>query len=449
MATSDILGLFTTPEQYQLSQDAAARERAVSYANLDPRAKASYGFYRAGQQLANTIGGALGGQDPQLQLIAATQQLAQSANLSDPSSLEAVAQQLANIGNMPLAINYADRAKALREEKRKVRETDALVSLREAQEIKAGLPPKLTGDERYIATLRNVETKLRNKQEISGEELSDANMAAQMLSKPRSFFDQASGQLVTNPATDPSKAFPLTFSKFIAPETTTTDNVGVPVAPPSGGAKVEQITSGTLPTVVIQNVADIDKQLQQIQNRKPELDKFLTRIESGQVKYDLGTNMWDFGGAVIPPIFGFKSVGNQVEKDEIQRALTSRVNAVLNSAKGVQAKDDAQRAKDQIASPSTFLSSDRMASAVRDLQKAEASLAKELEVEKETLTSKAQPPKSAPASRPSAPQPAKPPVQGQGKTYSDEEKIQLFQKANPKKSRKEVEQYLRSIKQIS
>jgi len=215
MATSEILGLFTTPEQYQLAQRQAQEAEALQYARLDPTAQAQYGFYRAGQQLGGAIGGALGGQDPQLQLIARTQQLARSANLADPASLEAVAQQLANIGNMPLAINYADRAKALREEKRKVRETDALVSLREAQEVKAGLPPKLTGDERYIQALRTVETKLRNKQEVSGEELSDANMSAQMLSKPRTFFDQASGQMVTNPATDPSKAFPLTFKQFI------------------------------------------------------------------------------------------------------------------------------------------------------------------------------------------------------------------------------------------
>ena len=445
---SEILGLFTTPEQYQQNQLAQFQNRATQEVQMSPFQQAALGARTAGYQLGQGIGSALGGQDPQLQLIARSQQLARSANLADPASLEAVAQQLADIGNMPLAINYADRAKALREEKRKVRETDALVSLREAQEIKAGLPPKLTGDERYISALRTVETKLRNKQEISGEELSDANMAAQMLSKPRSFFDQASGQLVTNPATDPSKAFPLTFKKFIAPETTTTDNIGVPIAPPSGGAKVEQVTTGTLPTVVIQNVADIDKQLQQIQNRKPELDRFLTSIESGEVKYDLGTNTWDFGGAVIPPIFGAKPVGNQVKKDEIQRALTSRVNAVLNSAKGVQAKDDAQRAKDQIASPSTFLSSERMASAIRDLQKAETSLAKELEVEKETLTSKAQPPKAAPVSRPAVPQPSKSSAQNKAQNYTDEEKIQLFQKSNPKKNRAEIEKYLRSINQI-
>ena len=449
MATpSEILGLFTSPQQYQQQQQDLARQRAMEYAKLDPFQKASAAIGQGAYGLAGAIGGALGGQDPQLQLITASQKLANSANLSDPKSLETVAQQLANIGNMPLAISFADRAKALREEKRKGLETDALISLREAQEAKAGLPPKLTGDERYIAALRTVETKLRNKQEVSGEELSDANMAAQMLSKSRTFFDQALGQLVINPATDPSKAYPLTFKQFISPETTTTDNAGAPIAPPSGGPKVEQVTTGTLPTVVIQDVADIDKQLEQIKNREPELTRFLTSIESGQVKYDLATNAFDFGGAVVPPIFGAKSVGNQVKKDEIQRALTSRVNAVLNSAKGVQAKDDAQRAKDQIASPSTFLSSDRMASAIRDLQKAEKSLEKELEVEKQTLTSKAQPKKAVPAPRPSAPQPSKPPVQSQGKTYTDEEKIQLFQKSNPKKKRTEIENYLRSTNQI-
>jgi hypothetical protein len=134
---SEILGLFTTPEQYQLAQRQAQEAQAIQFANLDPMARANYGTFRAGQQLGGAIGGALGGQDPQLQLIARTQQLARSANLADPASLEAVAQQLANIGNMPLAINYADRAKALREEKRKGLESGALISLRGAQAQKA------------------------------------------------------------------------------------------------------------------------------------------------------------------------------------------------------------------------------------------------------------------------------------------------------------------------
>ena len=441
MATSQILGLFTSPEQYQANQMAQFRQQAANEVQLNPFQQASIGMRQAGYQLGGGIGGAMGGVDPQLQKIAKRQALIGMLKQNDPASYATVAD---------LAIRNGDPefGMLLSQEGRKVEESIAETKLKTAQAEKAGLPTKLTGDERFIANLSTVEAKLRKGEEVSGDELANANMSAQMLSKPRSFFDQASGQLVTNPATDPSKAFPLTFKKFMSPEAATTDTAGVPITPPSGGVKVEQVTEGSLPTAVIQDVASIDKQLEQIKNRAPELDKFLTRIESGQVKYDLATNAWDFGGSVIPPIFGAKSVGNQVEKDEIQRALTSRVNAVLNSAKGVQAKDDAQRAKDQIASPSTFLSSDRMASAIRDLQKAEKSLEKELEVEKQTLTSKAQPNKATPSVRPSAPQPSKPPVQSQGKTYTDEEKIQLFQKSNPKKNRTEIVNYLRSTNQI-
>lgn len=92
MATSEILGLFTTPEQYQLAQQQAQQAQAMQYAQLDPRAQAQYGFYRAGQQLGGAIGGALGGEDPQLKLISQRQQLASQLDPSDPASYMKIAQ---------------------------------------------------------------------------------------------------------------------------------------------------------------------------------------------------------------------------------------------------------------------------------------------------------------------------------------------------------------------
>jgi hypothetical protein len=115
MATSDILGLFTTPEQYQLTQDEAARQRALSYAQLDPRAQAQYGFYRAGQQLGNAIGGALGGQDPQLKMISQRQQLASQINMTDPASISQGVQMASQLGDVQLATALADRLKTLQE----------------------------------------------------------------------------------------------------------------------------------------------------------------------------------------------------------------------------------------------------------------------------------------------------------------------------------------------
>ena len=134
---SEILGLFTSPQQYQQNQLAQFQNRAAQEVQLNPFQQAALGARTAGYQLGQGIGGALGGEDPQLQLIAATQQIARSANLADPDSLEAVAQQLANIGNMPLAISYADRAKALREEKLKGRESESKIKLQSAQTKKA------------------------------------------------------------------------------------------------------------------------------------------------------------------------------------------------------------------------------------------------------------------------------------------------------------------------
>ena len=91
MATSEILGLFTTPEQYRLSQQQAQDAQAIQFANLAPRAKADYGFFRAGQQLGGAIGGALGGVDPQLQKITQRQQI---IGMIDPNNPDTYAQAI-------------------------------------------------------------------------------------------------------------------------------------------------------------------------------------------------------------------------------------------------------------------------------------------------------------------------------------------------------------------
>ena len=108
MPTSDILGLFTTPEQYKLAQDQAQQAQAIQYASLNPMAQANYGTFRAGQQLGGAIGGALGGQDPQLKMISMRQQLASQLDPSDPQSYMKVAQFAAQSGDQQFAMAVAD-----------------------------------------------------------------------------------------------------------------------------------------------------------------------------------------------------------------------------------------------------------------------------------------------------------------------------------------------------
>jgi len=108
MATSDFLGLFTTPEQYQQAQRQAQEAQAIQYAKLDPMSQAQYGFYRAGQQIGGAIGGALGGEDPQLKLISMRQQLASQLDPSDPASYMKVAQFAAQSGDQQFATAIAN-----------------------------------------------------------------------------------------------------------------------------------------------------------------------------------------------------------------------------------------------------------------------------------------------------------------------------------------------------
>jgi hypothetical protein len=105
---SEILGLFTTPEQYQLAQQQARDAQALQYAKLDPRSQAEYGFFSAGQKLGGAIGGALGGEDPQLKMISQRQQLASQLDPSKPESFMQAAQLASQSGDQQFAIALAD-----------------------------------------------------------------------------------------------------------------------------------------------------------------------------------------------------------------------------------------------------------------------------------------------------------------------------------------------------
>ena len=95
MATSEILGLFTSPQQYQQNQLAQFQNRAFQEVQLSPFQQAALGARTAGFQLGQGIGGALGGQDPQLQLISARNAIFSRTDPNDPNSLMAAAKELA------------------------------------------------------------------------------------------------------------------------------------------------------------------------------------------------------------------------------------------------------------------------------------------------------------------------------------------------------------------
>lgn len=77
-----------TPQAYQQAQQQRADEQAMAFARLTPIEKASFGVQRGAYDLAGAIGGALGGQDPELQRITRRQQIASQIDFSSPASIQ-------------------------------------------------------------------------------------------------------------------------------------------------------------------------------------------------------------------------------------------------------------------------------------------------------------------------------------------------------------------------
>lgn len=103
MATSEILGLFQSPDQYRAAQDAAMQQQFAQRANLAPLQKASILAQQAGYRLGQGVGGALGGVDPQLQKITQRQQIIGMIDPANPDSYARGIQAALQVGDTEAA----------------------------------------------------------------------------------------------------------------------------------------------------------------------------------------------------------------------------------------------------------------------------------------------------------------------------------------------------------
>ena len=429
-AAFDYSSLFGSSFSPQEQQQQLIEQQALQQAQMSPSQQLAYMGYQAGAKLGQGLGGLLGENvtDPIIKRRTMLQQLGQGLDVDTIKGQEEYAKRLKQSGFLAEAAQLGDRILA----NKKI----------EAETAKNLQPSKLTGDERYINILQLAENRAREGKEVPPELLSNANIAAQMLSKPRSYFDQASGQTISVPATDPSKAFPNIFKLFGGETSQQTDTLA-PSTPTPGVPSTTQVTQGNLPAGSQKRLGEINSSLVKLEQSGPELQDFLTQVKEGKVKYDASSNVFDFLGAVVPPAFGFGEVGNQADKDKIDRALKERVNSLLLMAKGTQTEGDAQRAADQIASYSTRFSPLRMQSAIDSLIKAEEKLKKELGAERTTLLGQGRP--ETAARQPSGQAPAKPAPKQQPQQLTNDQKIQRFIDFNGgKPSREEAERILRS-----
>jgi hypothetical protein len=113
---SEILGLFTTPEDYQMRQQQAQQNRALQFAQLDPFERASYGIYKGAGQLAGAGAQLFGMQDPQLRMISQRQALSQEIDPSDPESIMRAARKAVQLNDQQFAFGLVDAARKMQSE---------------------------------------------------------------------------------------------------------------------------------------------------------------------------------------------------------------------------------------------------------------------------------------------------------------------------------------------
>lgn len=114
MATDSIMGLFTTPEQYQQAQLAQQQAMAAQMARLTPEQQASAGLRVAGYQIGSGLGSALGAQDPQLQAVSTIRELSNKYDTNTSGGVAALATELQNRGLTQQAFQLGQRSLEMR-----------------------------------------------------------------------------------------------------------------------------------------------------------------------------------------------------------------------------------------------------------------------------------------------------------------------------------------------
>jgi hypothetical protein len=319
MATSEILGLFTSPEQYQANQMAQFRQRAANEVQLDPFQQAAIGMRQAGYQLGGGVAGALGGQDPQLQIIARRQAFLSQLDQTNPSSYRTVAKLAAENNDPQFAMIISQEGLKLEKETAQIAEYKGV----QAERDRKALESKNIFDARVKALKDSGAVK-------------DDNEAKAIASNDAA-FTEAMGLTKLSPDKRAEKAMYVKAAELY------------PNDPIAQFQYVEQIKAGTKPATdaEIKDVAEAKQANIILESRLDKNDEYLKLVSGKNPKVTFGPFSNIKAAAEATGFLGEPSENTKAQ-DDIRSYMTEGVNAVLNAAKGVQAKDDALRAQKQI-----------------------------------------------------------------------------------------------------
>ena len=117
MAESMIGSLFgLSPEMYGEQQRVSSLNEGIALANLNPAARGAALTYAGAKGLGGALAGAMGVQDPQLQLISARESISKQIDQTNPDSILKGAQMLSQMGDMQGASALAQLARQAQSE---------------------------------------------------------------------------------------------------------------------------------------------------------------------------------------------------------------------------------------------------------------------------------------------------------------------------------------------
>ena len=377
---SEILGLFTSPEEYQMRQQQAQQNRALQFAQLNPFEKASYGIYQGAQQLGGATAGLFGMEDPQLRKISMRQQMLTGANggvgidLRDPNSMlraAEIAQRFDPEFAQGLVIAANDLAKNMAEMRSKsatAAKTQSEID-RENQyrQAIAALPPDATEAERLAVVSKFAspdkaltvyerseekkaartarEQELADRSEQRKQELADK--AEERRQDRQTAFDNQMILAKENNASRESIA--KLQREFIANENKQKAADRRLDAQRALEDRREAKAAADLlkplpPAIIKAEDADYEQATAAI-NLAQEADKYLSIIRSGEIKFGpLDRTLVSIRGAV-------GSEDSQVvARNDFERFRTRLINESLRLNKGTQTDSDAQRATNELKS---------------------------------------------------------------------------------------------------
>jgi hypothetical protein len=129
MAQDIVSGLFgLSPEMYQQQMAGQALAEGAQLGRLPPDAFGRAMLYSGGAQLGRGLGGALGAQDPMLQLISQRNAVMRDVDPSNPSSLQTAIQKLSSVGDQAGALELSNYL-------RKAQSDYALIQQRTAEKV--------------------------------------------------------------------------------------------------------------------------------------------------------------------------------------------------------------------------------------------------------------------------------------------------------------------------